>query len=160
MVDPQSNQIATAVAAASQVPVGTAAISPRRESWVEFKQSNPAATGVAAAISPRCKPWVMVADSNRSPGRGGSASWESLNVSIVQTIIRLDAWPELAKPNSRSRPNRCRPYWGWTFFRGGVSHGSRRGLIAVAPAGAVGGEAGELEERIANNVAKLLEASS
>ena len=64
--------------------------------------------------------------------------------------------------------NHCRPYRGWDgiFGLGGVgsktrhglkTHGSRRGLIAVAPTGAGNRQAGELEEQIASNVAKLLE---
>ena len=58
---------------------------------------------------------------------------------------------------------------GIMWSLGSESHGSRRGLIANAPTGAgeqhyrsavLNSEAGELEQRIANNVAKLLEEAS
>ena len=61
---------------------------------------------------------------------------------------------------------RCRPYRGLGARLRMQTHGSGRGLIATAPAGAemrprgaavLNSEASELEERIANNVAKLLE---
>jgi len=117
----------------SVTPAGVAAISPT-------------ATVVATAISPRREPWGEMANTNRSPGRGDSESGATFP----------------------SCGNRCRPYRGWDgiFGLGGAgskirhglkTHGSRRGLIAVAPTGAGNRQAGELEERIASNVAKLLE---
>jgi len=96
----------------SVTPAGVAAISPT-------------ATVVATAISPRREPWGEMANTNRSPGRGDSESGAGFP----------------------SCGNRCRPYRGWdgVLGLGGVgsktrhgskTHGSRRGLIAVAPTGA------------------------
>ena len=108
---------------------------------------SPTATVVATAISPRREPWGEMANTNRSPGRGGSESG----------------------PGFPSCGNHCRPYRGLDgvfgldgadlkSHRGLKTHGSRRGLIAVAPTGAGNRQAGELEHLIASNVAKLLEA--
>ena len=104
---------------------------------------------MATAISPRREPWGEIANTNRSPGRGDSESGAGFP----------------------SCGNHCRPYRGWDgvlglggaglkIHHGLKTHGSRRGLIAVAPTGAGNRQAGELQERIAINVRKLLEEAT
>ena len=116
---------------------------------------NPPAPAGATAISPRREPWVRCENTNGSPGRGGSESGGELN--RLRRCALLDRLPDCDCP---SRGNRCRPYRGCAAVLRSVSHGSRRGLIAIAPTGAGIGQAGELEQRIANGVAKLLEEAS
>lgn len=99
---------------------------------------SPIATVVATAISPRREPWGELTNTNGSPGRGDSES---------------DA-------TFATHGNRCRPYRGWDRVFVSTTHGSRRGLIAVAPTGAENRQTGKLEQWTANNVAKLLEAAS
>jgi hypothetical protein len=115
---------------------------------------NPPAPAGATAISPRREPWVRCENTNGSPGRGGSESGVSSSAPRLCALLY-----RLADCEHRSCGNRYRPSRGCVAVLRSVSHGSRRGLIAIAPTGAGIGQAGELEERIANNVAKLLEAA-
>ena len=116
---------------------------------------NPPSPVGAIAISPRREPWVRYENTNHSPGRGGSESGVSSSAPRRCALLY-----RLADCEHRSCGNRCRPSRGYVAVLRSVSHGSRHGLIAVAPPGAGNREAGELQERIANNVVKLLEEAS
>ena len=94
----------------------------------------PTSHRVATAISPWREPWEQESIATPSPGRG-----DRRNTKHVLTTS------DIIEPNDI----RCRPCRGLIERVRTESHGSRRGLIVAAPAGAIA--------RIENNVAMLLE---
>jgi len=72
------------------------------------------------------------------------------NTNVMVRLMRFEPW-------------RCRPCRGLVGLGAMPTHGSRRGLIAIATTVATVAENSEvsaMEARIANNVAKLLEEAS